>query len=263
MPYLNRPTAKASDASIFPSWVPRGRLSVIDGKGRGREKIQGMDAWKRAFDISASVAGLIVFAPLMAAAAVAIKLTSPGPVLFTQERIGVNRRLDHRRGSSNGHGGFDRRVNDRRGDQKHGKPFTMFKFRSMSVGAENGVPKWTTRDDPRVTAIGRLIRKTRIDETPQFFNVLRGDMSIVGPRPERDYFYAQVDRKIPKFPNRLRVKPGLTGLAQVNVGYTNNVEDMQRKLDHDLEYIRTLSPTNDVKIMFRTISVVVTGRGAF
>lgn len=260
---MNRPTAKASDASIFPSWVPRRRLTLVESGRRGQDKVRGMDAWKRAFDISASLAGLIVFAPVMAAAAVAIKLTSPGPVLFTQERIGVNRRVNHRRVSSNGGNGFDRRENDRRGDQKHGKPFKMFKFRSMAVNAENGVPKWTTRNDPRVTTIGRIIRKTRIDETPQFFNVLRGDMSIVGPRPERDYFYAKVDGKIPQFPNRLRVKPGLTGLAQVNVGYTNNVEDMQRKLDQDLEYIRTLSPSNDVKIMFRTISVVLTGKGAF
>jgi lipopolysaccharide/colanic/teichoic acid biosynthesis glycosyltransferase len=222
-----------------------------------------LDAWKRAFDVAASVGGLIVFAPVMAAAAVAIKLSSPGPVLFSQERIGLNRRLEDRRGPTNGHNGFDRRKNDRRGDRKAGKPFKMYKFRSMAVNAENGVPKWTERNDPRVTTVGRILRKTRIDEMPQFFNVLRGDMSIVGPRPERDYFYAQVDEKIPQFPQRLRVKPGLTGLAQVNVGYTNNVEDMRKKLEHDLKYIRTLSPSNDAKIMLRTISVVVTGKGAY
>ncbi len=222
-----------------------------------------MDAWKRMIDISASVAGLVVFAPFMAVTAILIKLTSPGPVLFTQERIGVNRRIDNRRGPKNGGSDFERRRTDRRGDQKHGKPFTMLKFRSMAVDAENGVPKWTKRNDPRVTAIGRILRKTRIDETPQFLNVLRGDMSIVGPRPERDYFYSRMDGEIPEFPERLTVKPGLTGLAQVNVGYCNNVKDMRRKLDQDLAYIQTLSPANDAKIMFRTVSVVLTGKGAF
>jgi lipopolysaccharide/colanic/teichoic acid biosynthesis glycosyltransferase len=260
---LNRPTAKASIASVFPGWAPRGRLTAIPGKGKSRERVRGMDGWKRMADISASITGLVVFAPVMALTAVLVKLTSPGPVLFTQERIGVNRRTDKRRGASNGGAGFDRRRTDRRGEQKHGKPFKMFKFRSMGVGAENGVPKLTKRDDPRVTAFGRILRKTRIDETPQFLNVLRGDMSIVGPRPERDYFYLRMNGEIPQFPQRLMVKPGLTGLAQVNVGYCNNVKDMRRKLDQDLVYIRTLSPANDAKIMVRTVSVVLTGKGAF
>jgi lipopolysaccharide/colanic/teichoic acid biosynthesis glycosyltransferase len=139
----------------------------------------------------------------------------------------------------------------------------MYKFRSMRADAENGKPEWTAENDPRVTTVGRLLRKTRIDEIPQFFNVVRGDMSIVGPRPERDYFYAMVGHEIPHFRLRLRAKPGLTGLAQINVGYCNSVSQMQGKLDHDLEYIRTLSPTTDAKILLRTVPVVFTGRGAY
>jgi len=133
----------------------------------------------------------------------------------------------------------------------------------MVAGAESNGPKLTTKNDPRITPVGRILRKTRIDETPQFLNVLKGDMSFVGPRPERDHIYAEVENEIPHFRLRLRVKPGLTGLAQVNVGYCNNISQMRSKLDQDLEYLRTVSPVTDAKILVRTVSVVVTGRGAY
>ncbi len=139
----------------------------------------------------------------------------------------------------------------------------MYKFRSMKDDAENGRPVWAVEDDPRITAVGRVLRKTRIDEIPQFLNVLRGDMSVVGPRPEREYFYGQLERAVPGFAFRLRAKPGITGLAQVNLGYANTVSGMRVKLDNDLDYIRNLRPSTDAKILFKTVSVVFTGKGAF
>jgi len=138
----------------------------------------------------------------------------------------------------------------------------MYKFRSMKENAEGAEPVWATEDDPRITKVGRFLRRTRIDEIPQFLNVLRGEMSIVGPRPEREYFYVQLKREIPDFSKRLRAKPGITGLAQVNNGYANTVEGTRAKLRHDLAYIQTLKPSLDAKILFRTISVVFTGKGA-
>jgi lipopolysaccharide/colanic/teichoic acid biosynthesis glycosyltransferase len=223
----------------------------------------GHAGWKRGADVLFGVAGLIASSPFMLLAALLVKLTSPGPVLFSQERVGIDRRSRDRRASPNGYRGRERRGLERRSARGYGKSFRMYKFRSMTVDAESSGPKWTTRDDPRITRVGRILRRTRIDETPQFFNVLKGDMSVVGPRPERGHFYAEVEKEIPHFRLRLRTKPGLTGLAQINLGYCNSVSQMRYKLDHDLEYLRTVSPATDAKILIRTVSVVVTGRGAF
>ncbi len=245
------------------------RASLRDAK-RGTKTSAGLDdlvhgysGWKRGIDVVLGITGLVLCAPLMGLAAVLVKTTSAGPVFFKQERVGLNRRVGVRRNGNTGGPVFDRRRDDRRTNVKYGKPFTMYKFRSMAVEAENGRPKWAKKKDPRVTAIGRILRKTRIDETPQFFNVLRGDMSLVGPRPERDYFYGKIEDAVPQFPVRLRAKPGITGLAQVNLGYCNTVSGMRAKLRDDLEYIEKLSPATDARILFRTISVVLTGKGAY
>jgi lipopolysaccharide/colanic/teichoic acid biosynthesis glycosyltransferase len=200
--------------------------------------------------------------PLMGLAAVLIRLTSPGPVFFKQERVGLNRRVGNRRNGYNLRHMTERRNADRREESKHGKPFMLYKFRSMTLDAEDGPPEWATEGDPRVTRIGKILRKTRIDETPQFFNVLRGDMSVVGPRPERDYFYEKLRNDVPEFPLRLRIKPGITGLAQVNNGYTNSVAGAHQKLEYDLDYINRLGPATDAKILLKTVSVVLTGKGA-
>jgi lipopolysaccharide/colanic/teichoic acid biosynthesis glycosyltransferase len=225
---------------------------------------QGASAWKRAADVALGLGGLLAAWPFMLFAAAAVKLTSPGPVFFTQDRVGIDRRVADRRARRNGYMGAERRrPSERRSETRYGRPFKMYKFRSMKTGAEANGPKWTSKNDPRITKVGRLLRKTRLDETPQFFNVIKGDMSFVGPRPERDYFYAEVEKEVPHFRLRLRAKPGLTGLAQINVGYCNSVSQMRYKLDHDLEYLRTVSPATDAKILMRTFSVVVTGRGAF
>ena len=218
--------------------------------------------WKRGLDVALSVVGLIITAPVMVTAALLIKATSPGPVFYRQERIGINRRRSERRRASN-IGDDERRGRDRRVLVNFGRPFTIYKFRTMVVDAEQGTPPmWAKERDPRITPLGRFLRKARIDEVPQFINVLRGDMSIVGPRPERAYFIGRIEKQLPEFHLRLRAKPGITGLAQVELGYTDTDEGLHDKLRHDLDYIGRLSPVTDLKILLRTVFVVLTGRGA-
>ena len=178
---------------------------------------------KRIVDLAGALFGLIVFSPLMLVTALLIKITSPGPVLFSQERIGL-----------------------------HNRPFKMYKFRSMEVqdpGRERS--QWTTPHDPRVTPVGRFIRKTSIDEMPQFFNVLIGDMSLVGPRPERPLFVEKFKEEIPRYMIKHQVRPGLTGWAQVN-GYRGDTS-ITKRIEHDLYYIENWSLGFDVKIMFLTV----------
>ena len=224
--------------------------------------LRGHMGWKRAKDLIVSMLGLVLFAPLMIVTALVIKMTSPGPVFYRQERIGINRRLAERRGP-NRDTDSNRRGRDRRVLVNFGRPFTIYKFRTMVMDAERGAPPmWAKENDPRITAIGRMLRRCRIDEIPQFFNVLRGDMSIVGPRPERAYFIGRIEKDLPDFHLRLRTKPGITGLAQVKLGYTNTDEGLRQKLHFDLEYIRTLGFWTDFKILLRTVFVVLTGKGA-
>lgn len=196
-------------------------------------KVSGGKAYlffKRAFDIVfAIVVGhvLFLFIPIIA---IAIKLDSKGPVLFKQERLG-----------------------------KDEKPFMMYKFRSMYIDAEKDGPQWAIASDQRATRVGRFLRKTRIDELPQMWNILVGDMSLVGPRPEREFFYSEFERDIPNFRDRLAVKPGLTGLAQVNGGYEL---DPQSKLDYDIEYMGSRSILLDIKCILKTVKLVFTHDGA-
>jgi exopolysaccharide biosynthesis polyprenyl glycosylphosphotransferase len=178
--------------------------------------------------------GLILTAPLIAIAAVLIKLTSPGPVFYRQTRVGLN-----------------------------GKTFEVYKLRSMRQDAEAGTGAvWASQNDPRVTPIGRLLRKTRIDELPQFWNVLRGDMSIVGPRPERPEYVRQLTAQIPFYPQRLCVKPGITGWAQINHQYGDSLEHAIAKLEYDLYYIKNFSPALDFYTMFQTAKIMLLSRGA-
>jgi lipopolysaccharide/colanic/teichoic acid biosynthesis glycosyltransferase len=231
----------------------------VAAPGRREEREFG---WKRLLDVASSIVALLALAPVMLFTAILIKLTSQGPVFFRQERIGQDRRRDDRR-----HGEREVILNSRRRDRRvlisFGRPFTIYKFRTMVVDAENGqAPIWAKDNDPRVTSIGRILRRARIDEIPQFLNVLRGDMSIVGPRPERAYFIGRIEKQLPEFQLRLRTKPGITGLAQVELGYTNTDDGLREKLHFDLEYIRRLNFWTDLRIMFKTVYVVLTGRGA-
>jgi exopolysaccharide biosynthesis polyprenyl glycosylphosphotransferase len=176
-----------------------------------------------------ALVGFIVASPVMVLVALAVRFTSTGPVLFRQKRVGLN-----------------------------GKLFTLYKFRSMRADAEAGTGAvWAKRNDPRVTSIGGILRRTRLDELPQLFNVLRGDMSIVGPRPERPEFVSVLSEQIPFYRQRHAVKPGVTGWAQINYKYGDTIEDTVMKLEYDLYYIKNLSPSLDAYIVFHTVKVML------
>jgi exopolysaccharide biosynthesis polyprenyl glycosylphosphotransferase len=187
---------------------------------------------KRVFDISVSLFFLIVLFPFYIIIGLIIKLTSKGPVFFFQERIGL-----------------------------HGNPFNIIKFRSMYVNAENGTPQLSSSSDSRITPFGLFMRKVRLDETPQFWNVLIGDMSIVGPRPERQYFIDLITKEAPHYRHLHKVRPGITSWGQVKFGYAENVNQMIERLKYDIIYIENMSLGLDIKILFYTIKTIVQGRG--
>lgn len=221
---------------------------------------------KRFFDVVGATAGILLLWPLMLASVIAIKASSQGSPIFTQERVGLNRRTRNRPNRrtqlSDNQGGKENRINERRQGENFGRPFTLYKFRTMVANAEKDGPQFAVQGDPRVTKLGRFMRQTRIDELPQLWNVLRGDMSLVGPRPERPQFVKELCVEVPNYLDRLQLKPGLTGVAQVVNGYDNNVESFKRKVAYDLLYLRNCCLLNDLKIMLRTVLVVITGKGA-
>jgi lipopolysaccharide/colanic/teichoic acid biosynthesis glycosyltransferase len=188
---------------------------------------------KEVLDRLAAAAGLVALAPVMAVIAIVIRATSKGPVFYTQTRVG-----------------------------KDGRPFGIFKFRTMILDAEASTgPVWAQENDPRVTRFGRFLRNSHLDEVPQLLNVLRGEMSIVGPRPERPVFVGKFRDQIPSYGERLRVKPGITGLAQVCHKYDETVKDVRRKLAYDLLYIQKMCLMVDVAIVFLTMRRL-SGKGA-
>jgi lipopolysaccharide/colanic/teichoic acid biosynthesis glycosyltransferase len=208
---------------------------------------------RRALNVAAAVALLLATSPLMLIIAALIKLTSPGPVIYKQLRIGLDRR-----GSRHG------RRESRRRDNSGGRLFTIYKFRTMRVDAERGTGAvWASNGDDRVTIIGRTLRQYRLDELPQLYNVLCGDMNLVGPRPERPTIFADLRGRIPDYPLRQRARPGITGWAQVNQTYDSCLEDVRRKVTYDLEYISRQGLTEDLRIMLRTIPVVLFRRGGW
>jgi sugar transferase (PEP-CTERM system associated) len=219
-----RLTGKLLLEDIRPSW-----LIFSDGFRASRwTRIS-----KRSFDVVMAIVGLVIGGPLMLLTALAIWIESGRPVLYRQERAGEN-----------------------------GRVFTLNKFRSMRKDAEQGTPIWARTDDDRVTRVGRLIRKTRLDELPQLWNVLRGDMSFVGPRPERPFFVAQLASQIPLYEQRHAVRPGITGWAQVKYRYGASIEDAYEKLRYDLYYVKHMSLAFDLTILFDTIKVVLFAKGA-
>ena len=193
---------------------------------------------------------------------VLIKLDSRGPVFYTQLRVGVNRRGKDRRYHQKADV-VDRRGRERRREDYQGRLFRVIKFRTMVHNAEkHSGPVWASKNDSRVTRAGAFLRKARMDEIPQFLNVLRGDMSLVGPRPERPNFVRELSGQVDDYNNRLKVKPGLTGLAQVEAGYDSSVATVAEKVRYDLEYIENWSLWTDIKILLKTVKVVLTGKGA-
>lgn len=189
---------------------------------------------KRCVDVAAAGLGLLLAAPLLLVAAIAIQIDSRGPLFYRQTRIGL-----------------------------HGRPFAVTKLRTMRVDAEaGGGPQWAAENDPRITRVGKILRKTRIDEIPQLFAVIRGDMSLVGPRPERPFFVEQLEKLIPWYAARKAVPPGITGWAQLRYPYGASVEESKAKLEYDLYYVKNGSAFLDVAILFHTVRHVLTGRGA-
>jgi lipopolysaccharide/colanic/teichoic acid biosynthesis glycosyltransferase len=216
----------------------------------------------RVFDITLSSLALLVLSPVLLVLAALIKLEGPGPVIYRQVRTGRNLRSSDRRRSRNIRMLQERRRTDRRLDAAPGRPFEIYKFRSMVADAEKNGIQMATKDDDRITRIGRIMRRTRMDELPQFWNVLKGDMSIVGPRPERPEIIEYLEEQIPGYSERLGVRPGITGLAQIRNGYDTDLEHIRRKITLDRYYIQKCSLLNDLRICLRTFRVVAKGEGA-
>lgn len=191
-----------------------------------------MNIYKRVFDVVCSAIALVVLSPLFLVIAVFIKRDSKGPVIYRQQRLG-----------------------------RLAKPFTILKFRTMYEGAENGSPQLSAKDDKRITKFGRLLRKYHLDELPQLWNILIGDMSFVGPRPERKYFVDQLVAIAPQYVKLFQVKPGLSSWGMVKFGYASDLSQMVERMNYDLMYIDNMSPIFDIKIMVHTIRTVITGKG--
>ena len=223
--FYERLASKIAITDLPPEWI-----ALSEGFRRDRLIL----AAKRVIDVLVAFLGLILSAPLALVTAIAIKSESSGPVFYRQERVGQDE-----------------------------KRFTLFKFRSMAEGAEDQVgPVWAAENDPRVTRVGAIIRKLRIDEIPQMINVLKGEMSFVGPRPERPYFVEQLKQTIPYYDLRHSVKPGITGWAQISYQYGDSERDAIEKLQYDLYYIKHMSPVFDLQIIFESIKVILFGWGA-
>lgn len=222
--FYERLTGRVHLAMMRPSWL------IFSGRGR-RARVQ--EFVRTAMHRTVALVGAIVSLPVALITAALIKLESPGPALYRQERVGVN-----------------------------GRAFMIMKFRSMRSDAEKSGPVWAQDNDSRVTKVGRIIRKIRVDEIPQFWNILRGEMNFVGPRPERPHFVKQLAEEIPYYEQRHLIAPGLTGWAQIKYPYGSSVEDARQKLQYDLYYIKNQSLVLDAVILFETVKTILFGRGA-
>lgn len=228
-------------------------LRIIDARAAGENATVGEARLRRALNISVALVSILLTFPLWIIIAIVIKLTSRGPVIHTQVRVGLDSR-------GTGIGSND----PRRRHDIGGKPFTMYKFRTMRIEAEQrSGPVWATLNDPRVTAAGRILRQYRLDELPQLINVLKGEMNIVGPRPERPTIFASLSETVPNYRLRQRARPGITGLAQIRQQYDSCLDDVKRKVEYDLEYIRRPSFWRDLRIMLETIPVILLRRGGW
>jgi sugar transferase (PEP-CTERM system associated) len=222
--FYERLTGRVSLNMIRPSWL------IFSGRGR---QARLATVSRNAVHWLVALVGFTLSLPIMLVTALFIKMESRGPIFYKQERVG-----------------------------KNGRPFVLIKFRSMRVDAEKSGPVWASKDDDRTTRVGRVIRKVRIDEIPQFWNILRGQMSFVGPRPERPHFVAQLAQEIPYYEQRHLIAPGLTGWAQIKYPYGASIEDARQKLQYDLFYIKNHGLILDAIIMFETIKIILFGRGA-
>lgn len=232
--------------TIIPKFKRVAATAIPENHPHSRERA------RRVLNVVVAAVGLVVTAPVMAIIAIAIKVTDrSGPVLYRQTRVGLCTR------QSNG-GNFRRKAD------LGGKPFTIYKFRTMRMakpGQEAQV--WAAANDPRITAFGKFLRKTRLDELPQLYNVLLGDMNVVGPRPEQPQIFETLRSEVPSYPVRQRVRPGITGQAQITLHYDTCVDDVKKKVQADLEYIERQSVLTDLRIMLLTVPVVVFRKGGW
>jgi lipopolysaccharide/colanic/teichoic acid biosynthesis glycosyltransferase len=207
----------------------------------------------RCVNVALASASLIVLSPVIVLVALAVKLTSRGPIVYSQTRVGLDRRRHV----------IDALYSNRKQDQG-GMIFTIYKFRTMRVDAErHSGAVWATRNDPRVTRLGRILRRTRLDELPQLVNVLKGDMNIVGPRPERPSIFVRLREDLPDYRLRQRTRPGITGWAQINHSYDTSIDDVRAKIRYDLEYLERQCLAEDLKIMVKTVPVMLFSRSGW
>lgn len=218
------------------------------------------DRTRRAVNVVAALTLIVLTAPLMLVIGVLVKATSEGPMLYTQPRVGLDRRSGRRERRRTYDGAS--RYASRRLVNHGGKIFRIYKFRTMTVSQEPPSEVWASPDDPRITPLGRVLRKYRLDELPQLFNVLTGEMNLVGPRPEQPRIFAELRERIDHYPVRQKVLPGITGWAQVNRAYDQTFDDVKEKVDFDLEYLNRRSALEDIRIMMRTVPVVLLKRGS-
>jgi lipopolysaccharide/colanic/teichoic acid biosynthesis glycosyltransferase len=202
---------------------------------------------RRVLNIVVAVIGIILTAPLLLLVGILVRLESRGPAIYKQPRVGLDRRAS--RGPE--------ALNHRRSENAGGLVFTIYKFRTMTTEQGGAQQTWATKDDARITRIGGFLRATRIDELPQLLNVLKGDMNIVGPRPEQVEIFAELRTELSRYEDRQKVLPGITGLAQVNLGYDSSIDDVKKKVDMDLAYIDRRSAVADLTIMVKTMPVIV------
>jgi lipopolysaccharide/colanic/teichoic acid biosynthesis glycosyltransferase len=230
---------------LLLQWREQGATYGLSRMGRYEDRA------RRVLNVIVASLGLIISAPLMLAVAAVVKLTSKGPVFYQQTRVGVDRR------SPDGDRATHRRVVD-----LGGKPFTIYKFRTMRA-ANDGRQVWAAPGDARITRVGRILRQFRLDELPQLVNVLKGDMNVVGPRPEQPRIFADLRTQVHRYAERQRVRPGITGWAQINQHYDESIDDVKRKVAFDLDYISRQSLSQDIKIMLLTAPAMVLRKGAW
>lgn len=228
----------------------REELPLVEPVRRGPLRRGGV-LLRRAINVGVAGTAAFLLLPILLVVALAVRLSSAGPIFFSQPRVGRDRRatVPTLLGT------------ERRREDLGGRIFRIWKFRTMVPEAYPS-ERWAAQDDPRVTRIGRFLRQTRLDELPQLFNVLRGDMNVVGPRPEQPGIFSRLRDALPGYSRRQRVLPGITGWAQIRLGYDGDLEDVRKKLDHDLEYIRGCSPSRDLSIMLRTPGVMIGRKGS-
>ncbi len=258
MQRMEKRTSAAGDAGVLPTGL---RLYLREPQFVRPRTLRGRSALNegmcRALNVLAAAISLLVFWPLMLVVAAVVKLSSHGPAFYSQPRVGLDRRglLDRRRLGSRG-------EDARRGLDYGGRIFTIYKFRSMASTDSDSPQVWAQEEDARITRAGKVLRQYRLDELPQLWNVLAGDMNLVGPRPEQPDIFVRLRDKLCHISGRQQVLPGITGLAQVTHHYDRSLEDVRTKADLDLEYIRNQSPLLDLEIMARTLPAVITKRGA-